>query len=599
MAPTETPLTAADVTADDESGEAEGERAFLVIYPDPESQERSRVVELPDGVPVTFGRSRASTVFLDHEKVSRHHAQVIRKGRSILVEDLGSRNGTRVNGERIEGVARVSVGDAIGVGVALAVVGLTQRLSRRMLIGGASYLEERLGAETDRAQRYRRPLGLIMLRLDGASAACEAAVDRVAGVLRRMDTFAEYGPDEFALLLPEADRPATEAAARRVVREARVAGLAQGGVAVHVGLAVCPEDGAEPGELVARARAALRTARTGGGDDGVASAPTERLVAADVVVADPQMERLYDLVRRVATTPMTVLLLGETGVGKEVVAQEIHRQSERAERPFVKLNCASLPETLLEAELFGYERGAFTGADKRKAGYFEAAGGGTLFLDEIGEIPLSLQPKLLRVLEHRQLTRLGGTSEVTVDVRLLCATNRDLEREIGRGRFREDLYFRVSAFTLMVPPLRERPTEIPILAQRFAQRFARELDQGRASLSAEAMSLLRAYAWPGNVRELRNAIERAVVLAGSSTIELEHLPPRVREQSPAAHPGTPVVLGEGIDVREQIAEVERAAIVAAMSECGGNQTRAAQKLGLSRRALIYKLEKHGLKPPPR
>jgi two-component system, NtrC family, response regulator AtoC len=599
MTQSETRLTAADVTAADDGQTAGGERAFLVVYPDPEQAERSRVVELPDGVEVTFGRSRACTVYVDHDKVSRAHARVLRKGRSIVVEDLGSRNGTRVNGERIEGPARVSAGDEIAVGPAVAVVGVTSRLGRRMLIGGASYLEDRLAAESDRAQRYRRPLGVIMLRLDGASGACEAAVDRVAGVLRRMDCFAEYGPDEFAVLLPEADRAATEAAARRIIREARVAGLTHGGVAVHVGLAVCPDDGAQPGELIARARTALRSARTGGGDDGVASAPREAVVASDVVVSDPSMERLYGLVKKVAQTPMTVLILGETGAGKEVVAAEIHRQSPRAAKGFVQLNCASLPETLLESELFGYERGAFTGADKKKQGYFEAADGGTLFLDEIGEIPLTLQPKLLRVLEERKLTRLGGTAEVKVDVRLVCATNRDLEQEVGRGRFREDLFFRVSAFTLLVPPLRDRRAEIRPLAERFAVKYARELKQAPSHFSPEAMSLLEAYPWPGNVRELKNAIERAVVLAPAGTIAAEDLPPRVREGARAAKAGSPLVIGEGVDVREQIAEVERAAIVAAMDECGGNQTRAAQKLGLSRRALIYKLEKYGLKPPPR
>jgi DNA-binding NtrC family response regulator/pSer/pThr/pTyr-binding forkhead associated (FHA) protein len=599
MSSSDSRLTAADVTAPDEGETAGGERAFLVVYPDPERAERSRVVELPDGVEVTFGRSRGCTVYIDHDKVSRAHARVVRKGRSILVEDLGSRNGTRVNGDRIEAATRVSASDEIGVGPALAVVGVSSGLGRRMLIGGASYLEDRLAAESDRAQRYRRPLGVIMLRLDGATAACEAAIDRVAGILRRMDCFAEYGPDEFAVILPEADRLATEAAARRIVREARVAGLIHGGVAVHVGLAGCPDDGAQPGELVSRARSALRTARTGGGDDGVASSPREAVVAGDVVVADPSMERLYGLVKKVAQTPMTVLILGETGVGKEVVASEIHRRSPRATKPFVQLNCASLPETLLESELFGYERGAFTGADKKKQGYFEAADGGTLFLDEIGEIPITLQPKLLRVLEERKLTRLGGTAEVKVDVRLVCATNRDLEQDVQRARFREDLFFRVSAFTLLVPPLRDRKSEVRPLAERFALKYARELKQSPSGFSPEAMSLLEAYPWPGNIRELRNAIERAVVLAPSGTIEAEHLPPRVREGARAARSGAPIVVGEGVDVREQIAEVERAAIVTAMEECGGNQTRAAQKLGLSRRALIYKLEKYGLKPPPR
>jgi two-component system, NtrC family, response regulator AtoC len=600
---TDQTIDAAGLTA---AGEAESsrDRAFLVVYPGQAQAVRSRVVELPEGEEVTFGRSRGCTVMIDHDKVSRQHARVVRRGADIVVEDLGSRNGTRVNGTRIEGPTRVATGDEIGVGPATAVVGVSTRLRRRTLIGSTSYLEERLGAESDRALRYHRPLGLVMMRIDGAGAAAEAALERLAGVLRRMDCLAEYGPDEFAIVVPEADRKAAEATARRLVREARAGGLALGGVAVHVGVAAFPDDGSQSGELVSKARAALRTARTGGGAEGVATPPPEQpIVEGDLVVADPQMRRVHEMCAKIADTNMTVLVLGETGVGKELIAEALHQHSARKDRPLVKLNCASLPETLLESELFGYERGAFTGADKRKIGYFEAATGGTIFLDELGEMPQGLQAKLLRVLERRKITRVGGTSEIDVDVRVVGATNRDLEKEVQRGRFREDLFFRVSAFTLVVPPLRDRPSEVPLLAEHFARLFARELKQDAPTLSRDARERLTAYAWPGNVRELRNAIERAVVLRSGPTIEVEHLPERVREatsrsENPEAANRTLIAVGDGVDMREHIAEVERAAIVAALESCGGNQTRAADKLGVSRRALIYKMEKYGLKAPP-
>jgi two-component system response regulator AtoC len=593
-----------------DANDSSGERAFLVVYPGDAGGPgaRSRVVELAEGAPVSFGRSRGSTVLVDHDKVSRQHARVTRRGADIVVEDLGSRNGTRVNGTRIEGPTRVATGDEIGVGPATAVVGVSTRLRQRTLIGSTSYLEERMAAETDRALRYHRPLGLVMLRLDGPVAAAEAALERVSSVLRRMDCIAEYGPDEFAIVVPEADRAAAEATARRLVREARAGGTPHGGVAVHVGVAAFPDDGSQPGELVSRARAALRTARVSGGAEGVATPPVEPpLVEGDLIVADPQMRRLHELCARIADTNMTVMILGETGVGKELVAEALHRRSSRVKAPMVKLNCASLPETLLESELFGYERGAFTGADKRKIGYFEAATGGTIFLDELGEMPAGLQPKLLRVLERHKITRVGGTAEIDVDVRVVCATNRDLEKEVERGRFREDLFFRVSAFTVVVPPLRDRPAEILLLAEHFARLFARELKQDAVALSAAARERLSRYAWPGNVRELRNAIERAVVLRNGPVIEPEHLPERVRDatggartdaSSDAAPARSMVAVGDGVDMREHIAEVERGAIVAALDACGGNQTRAAQKLGVSRRALIYKLEKYGLKAPP-
>ncbi len=582
-----------------------GERAFLVVYSGAPEGGRSRVVELADDTPATFGRSRGCTVSVDDEKISRQHARIQRRGADIVVEDLGSRNGTRVNGTRIEGPTRVASGDEIAIGPLLVIVGVTTQLRRRTMVGSTSYLEERLAAETDRATRYHRPLGLLMLRIDGAPAAAEAGLERVAAVLRRMDCLAEYGPDEFALVVPEADRAGATAVAQRISREARAGGLAGGGVTVHVGLAVYPDDGCQPGELVSRARSALRTARTGGSPDGVSTPPAEPVVTAgDLVVLDAQMRRVHELIGKIAATPLTVLVLGETGAGKELIAEALHSRSGRADKPFIKLNCASLPESLLESELFGHERGAFTGADRRKIGYFEAASGGTIFLDEIGEMPLSLQAKILRVLEQRKLSRVGGTAEIEVDVRVVCATNRDLEQEITRGRFRGDLYFRISAFTVVVPPLRDRRSEVQPLAEHFARTFARELKQTPPRLSTAALAALESYPWPGNVRELRNAIERAVVLQGGGVIEREHLPDRVRD---GVGPGQPadeapgaalVAIGDGMDMKEHIADVERAAVVAALEAAEGNQTRAAQRLGISRRAFIYKLEKYGLKPPP-
>ncbi|MCA9679437.1 MAG: sigma 54-interacting transcriptional regulator, partial [Myxococcales bacterium] len=288
--------------------------------------------------------------------------------------------------------------------------------------------------------------------------------------------------------------------------------------------------------------------------------------------------------------------LGETGVGKELVAESLHRRSPRSAGPLIRLNCASLPETLLESELFGHEKGAFTGAERRKIGFLEAASGGTLFLDEIGEMPASLQAKLLRVLERRVVIRVGGTVEVPVDIRLIAATHRNLEEDVRTGRFREDLFFRISTFTIAVPPLRDRRDDILPLAEQFARSFAAELGQSSTPvLTPAARALLVAHAWPGNVRELRNAIERAVVMQSGGVIEPEHLPDRVRSGAPAA---ALVPVGDAVGMREQIADVERAAIVAALDASGGNQTRAAAQLGLSRRALIYKLEKYGLKPPP-
>jgi transcriptional regulator with GAF, ATPase, and Fis domain len=328
----------------------------------------------------------------------------------------------------------------------------------------------------------------------------------------------------------------------------------------------------------------------------IGAAPVEAgPVGAEVIIADAQMRRVYELVRKVADHPITVLVCGETGVGKDVIAAAIHDASQRRTGPLVRVNCASVPESLLESALFGHEKGAFTGAERRAAGYFEAAHGGTLFLDEIGEVSPAMQAKLLRVLETRRFTRVGGVTEIEVDVRVVCATNRDLEVEVRRDAFRSDLYFRISAFTILVPPLRDRPAECRLLAEHFI----RQASGTRRSpvLSPSAAAALTRYPWPGNVRELRNAIERALVIRTRDTIELDDLPDRVRDYV-LLHPDPAVAQPGQRDVLEQVARLERDAIAAMLDACAGNQTEAARRLGISRRTLIYRMEKHGLKAQP-
>jgi DNA-binding NtrC family response regulator/pSer/pThr/pTyr-binding forkhead associated (FHA) protein len=545
-------------------------RAFLVITIDDGG---SRVIDLPEGVDVTFGRSRGATITLDSEKVSRMHARVRRTPDAIEVEDLGSRNGTRVNGERIEGPRRLVTGDEVSVGPILAVVGVTSGLRRTSAIADATAGEARLAAEVDRSVRYHRPVTVALLRI-----ASDALLDQIERAIRPMDLIAEDAGDDYLMILPELGREDGAAAVQRLLDFARAAN-----VQATAATALCPDDGTTVETLIGVLRAGLRTGR-------VPRAPTPK---GTPIVLDPAMQRVYTLVERIADTSMTVLILGETGVGKELVCEAIHQRSSRRDRPLIKLNCAALPESLLESELFGYERGAFTGADKRKVGFFEAADGGTLFLDEIGDMPLALQAKLLRVLERKVITRVGGTSEVATDARLIAATHRNLDGDVRTGRFRQDLLFRIGGFTIAVPPLRDRPGEIIPLAEHFVRIAAAEQARIPPALSDDAREALAGYAWPGNVRELRNALERALVLA-SDTITAADLPERLHDASHRVRP--PVATGA--DVRGQLAEVERAAIVAALEAESGNQTRAARRLGLSRRALIYKMEKYGLKPPP-
>ena len=328
---------------------------------------------------------------------------------------------------------------------------------------------------------------------------------------------------------------------------------------------------------------------------------TRRLASREVrVLADEDAEPLLcgpsqalaevrHVIERVAPTPATVLITGESGTGKEIVARGLHRASLRNSGPFLKINCAAIPEGLLESELFGYERGAFTGAVGRKPGRFELADGGTLFLDEIGEMPLSAQPKLLRAIQEGRFYRVGGTETVHVDVRLVAATNRDLREEVRTGRFREDLFYRLHVVPIHLPPLRERPEDIPPLARLFLGRFAARLKRPVTDIDPLAMELLRAHSWPGNIRELENAIERATLLCDGSALTQRDLPPEVR---PAAQRATsslePTPLRERI--RAATERIERDAILEALRMTEGNVTRAARKLGLSRRGLQLKMK---------
>jgi transcriptional regulator with PAS, ATPase and Fis domain len=305
----------------------------------------------------------------------------------------------------------------------------------------------------------------------------------------------------------------------------------------------------------------------------------------DVVAVEPRMRELFALADRLAAVPTPVLIRGETGSGKEIMAERLHLRGPRKSKALVRINCAAVPEALLESELFGHERGAFTGAADRKRGFLELAHEGTLFLDEVADLPLSMQAKLLRALETQRIQRVGGRDEVPVDVRFVCATHQDLDRMVSEGRFRSDLYYRIAGFVLEVPPLRERRDEILPLARRFASLFANKVAQPEPRFSPEVDEALVAYGWPGNIRELKHAVEHAVVLAGAGPLAPEHLPRAVR--SPAAD--------SSASMREHVDSAERQAIERALAAADGHRAKAADLLGVSKRTLQYRLAKLGIK----
>ncbi|MBN2846267.1 MAG: sigma-54-dependent Fis family transcriptional regulator [Deltaproteobacteria bacterium] len=309
-----------------------------------------------------------------------------------------------------------------------------------------------------------------------------------------------------------------------------------------------------------------------------------------IIYRNPKMEELINMVARVSASRATVLIQGESGTGKELFARLIHKMSPRSEKPMIVVNCSALPETLLESELFGHERGAFTGATARRKGRFEEADGGTLFLDEIGELSLPVQVKLLRFIQEREFQRLGGNQTIRSDVRIISATNRNLEDRVKDGRFRDDLYYRLNVVVMNIPPLRERKEDIPSLIQHFIESFSSENKKEIRGVSSEAMDLLLKYDYPGNVRELENVIERAAVIARDPVISLRDLP----FKEVTSHHGYSVS-AEGTTMKDSIETLEFQLIEQALSDAGHNQTRAADILGISERTLRYKMKKYGLK----
>jgi DNA-binding NtrC family response regulator len=569
-----------DEPADDatiRSGTRQGEEAGLSLLI--VSHAFASAFPLPSQGTVVIGRGDETDLRIADPSVSRRHAE-LRIGVQITLTDLGSSNGSRVAGAALEQGKPVLVhaGDTIEIGEVLLLVrerGATTNVPRQTCT--MKELEKRLAERCDAGGTHSVPFGLLRVATDPSA---ENTTEKILALLRPGDRVAQLAPHDHVVFfadLAQNESVAIRERLRRALEQAR---------GLRIGLACFPSDGATPEELLQ----AIDQQVTGLGNE------------SGVVVLDTRMRELHALVDRIATSPISVLILGETGVGKEVFAERIHRRSDRADKPLLRLNCAALSESLLEAELFGYEKGAFTGAVTSKPGLLETADGGTVFLDEIGDLPVSLQAKLLRVLEDHQVRRVGGLQPRKVDVRVISATHRDLEHG---GEFRTDLFYRLNGISIEIPPLRERRGEIAALAGAFVQRSCRRAKRSVPSLSAETVQALYAYAWPGNLRELRNTMERAALLCEGDEIKVEHLPERVLgrgSQPPAAakpdESATAEFLRVPVTLRMSREEHERELVVQALARTNGNQTRAAELLGIARSTLVKRIEKYNL-PRPR
>jgi DNA-binding NtrC family response regulator len=544
-------------------------RTTLVLY----HRDRASVAQLEKGTPLVIGRAAPSDVTIPDPNLSRTHAQFTWDDAGIWVEDLGSTNGTRKNGKKIER-ARVEAGDLVAIGpvhVAIHILSSTDHDLRGF--DGHDRFVASFEDELTRARTFTRPLALVMVQ-SSKDAHVSRWAHRIRGRLRPVDRVGLYGPNALFVLLPECS-----------AEQARVitASWSGGDPPLSCSLATFPTDGGSVDELIAAVKQPDKTARE----------PTD---LSGVVIKNAAMKELMASADRLAHSQITVLVLGETGSGKEVIARAIHEAGPRKKKPLRTINCGALPASLIESVLFGHEQGAFTGADKAVAGIFEQGNGGTVLLDEIGELSASAQAALLRVLETKQVTRIGGTKEIAVDVRVIAATHRDLEAMVAAGTFRGDLWYRLNSVTLKIPPLRERADEIRPLAERFLKEATKHARSNVKSIDAEALAALEAYSWPGNVRELRNVIERAVVLAEGKAIELQDLPERVRrdrgetEESPAAAMGS-----LPSDYREHVRKFEVDLILRALHKHDGNQTEAAKALKLPLRTLVHKMQRYGIK----
>ena len=534
------------------------ELSLLVV-----SATETKVVPLPRQGRLTIGRGDATDIQIDDTLASREHAEIEVQDR-LFVTDLGSKNGTTLAGRALVQHQKTELfpGQSIEIGSTLIVVQRTRRPPRPARTVSHPYFEGRV----EDAQEKGRPFALARIHLADPDDA-PALVAKARRLLGPDDILALWAPGELELLLlgPASKDPG-----------GWLAGAVEG-LQARTGFARFPEDGTALDALLARASDLLWQ-----------SSASETLP----VIADAVMIELHRVAEKVARGNISVLLLGETGAGKEVLAEAIHRASPRHKAPFQRINCAAITETLFEAELFGHEAGAFTGAARARAGLLEAATLGTVFLDEIGELPAASQAKLLRAIEQRQITRLGSTEPRSIDVRFVAATNRDLESGVKGGTFREDLYYRLNGMTITIPPLRDRRLQIPSLAETFLAQAAADNGVAVPKLTPQALRLLERHDWPGNVRELRNVVERALLLAGGGPVEVAHLPGLA--QAPAAESAASPA---SAPLKGELAELERKRILEALEQSAGNQSRAAELLGVSRRTLLNRLDAYNVARP--
>ena len=558
----------------------QGGRPFLMVLVGGQTS----IIQLPANETYVVGRASDVEVPVDDLSMSRRHAAItMTEGRAVL-SDLGSSNGTCLNGQQIEEPTELTAGDVISLGVTQIIFQRTTNAPRPEILEWRLF-EQRLHAEVERSMGSAQPQCLVLLRM-AAPCADPGLGKAVPEALRTIDVLGQLDERTLAVLLPELAAAEGRYTAMRLLQTVR-----RFDAEATAGLASWPDDAADGATLLAAAQAALEHGKDAGGLGTAQDSVTNvRVGSHRVSFADPAMLRVFALAKRLAAFDLPILICGETGVGKEVFASAIHHFSKRAKGPYVTINCAALPETLAESELFGTIRGAYTGADAARAGKLETASGGTIFFDEVGELPLSIQAKLLRALEEKKIVRLGDSHGRDVDIRIVAATNRDMKREVADGRFRSDLFYRLSVGSLTVPPLRARPREISVLARQMLKQLCERAGVQPLELAPDAIRLLLAHNWPGNVRELRNVLERSLPMATGTRLEGWMLP----QDLGGAGTHEPPVEAPFHSFEDEIRDYERRRMEEALRESGGVQTRAAVLLKMPLRTFQMRIKQYGI-----
>ena len=552
----------------------------------------SYLFPLPHHGELVVGRAANADLRLSSPAASRQHAKLRVTPAYLQCEDLSSHNGSSINGERLSGVRTLHAGDILTICTTQLVVYRGPQSAPTLALRSQAELRLQLPQELQRCQLHRCPLAVVYLDIGEPLSTTGLQVSKLPGL--RTTDFVAQGDAKTTLwlLLPaRADSDVRELLKTLLQQLAAVTPAALASYAMY------PADGSDADTLMNAARSSASSTEPGSIRTPRDIPPIRQLGSLAVIVADNAMMRIYDLVERLAAADLPVLIHGETGSGKDVVARALHACSKRRAQRFVALNCAALQDTLLESELFGHERGAFTGAVCAKPGLIEQADGGTLFLDEVAELSASAQTKLLRALETKKVVRVGGTQERDTNARIVAATHADLAERVKEGRFREDLFYRLRHAQVVLPPLRSRPRELPYLARAFLTECAQRSDQQVLLLSDEVMALLQSYPWPGNVRELRAAMEYAAATADGPLIHTWNLPDWVTAHSCAAAHNSSAVVAVPSDFRplaDELADLERTRMHQALLAASGVQLRAAELLRMPERTFYMKAKQYGL-----